>query len=78
VGRLIAWPPLTGGGLRRRPRCHGRAKPSHQSCSADVRGPRFPDARISVVRALHRHDVREFKSDRKEPHLGKRKLKRDS
>jgi hypothetical protein len=33
-------------------------------------------ARIGVLRALHRHDVREF-TDRKETHWGKRKLKRD-
>jgi hypothetical protein len=33
-------------------------------------------ARIGVMRALHRHDVRGF-TDRKEPHWGKRKLKRD-
>jgi hypothetical protein len=30
--------------------------------------------RIGVMRALHRHDVREF-TDRKETHWGKRKLK---
>jgi hypothetical protein len=34
-------------------------------------------ARIGVMRALHRHDVREFKTGRKETHWGKRKLKRD-
>jgi hypothetical protein len=34
-------------------------------------------ARIGVMRALHRYDVREFNSDRKEKHGGKRKLKRD-
>jgi hypothetical protein len=33
-------------------------------------------ARIGVMRALRRHDVREF-TDRKETHWGKRKLKRD-
>jgi hypothetical protein len=32
-------------------------------------------ARIGVLRALHRHDVREF-TDRKETHWGKQKLKR--
>jgi hypothetical protein len=31
---------------------------------------------IGVMRALHRHDVREF-TDRKETHWRKRKLKRD-
>jgi hypothetical protein len=34
-------------------------------------------ARIGVLKALHRDRVREFKSDRKETHWGKRKLKRD-
>ena len=32
-------------------------------------------ARIGVLKALHRKLVREFKSDRKETHWGKRKLK---
>jgi hypothetical protein len=34
-------------------------------------------ARIGVMRALHRNTEREFNSDRKETHWGKRKLKRD-
>jgi hypothetical protein len=34
-------------------------------------------AKIGMLRALHRNLVREFKSDRKETHWGKRKLKRD-
>jgi hypothetical protein len=34
-------------------------------------------ARIGVMRALNRHHVREFNSDRKPHHWGKRKLKRD-
>jgi chemotaxis regulatin CheY-phosphate phosphatase CheZ len=34
-------------------------------------------ARIGVMRALNRHHVREFNPDRKDPHWGKRKLKRD-
>ena len=34
-------------------------------------------ARIGVLKALHRHVVREFNSDRKETHWGKRRLKRD-
>jgi hypothetical protein len=33
-------------------------------------------ARIGVMRALHRHVVREF-TDRRETHWAKRKLKRD-
>jgi hypothetical protein len=32
-------------------------------------------ARIGVMRALHRHDVRQFNPDAKEHHWGKRKLK---
>lgn len=34
-------------------------------------------ARIGVLKALRRNVVREFKTDRKETHWGKRKLKRD-
>ena len=34
-------------------------------------------ARIGVMRALNRHVEREFKPDRKDPHWGRRKLKRD-
>jgi hypothetical protein len=34
-------------------------------------------ARIGVMRALYRNEERVFKSDRKETHWGKRKLKRD-
>jgi hypothetical protein len=34
-------------------------------------------ARIGVMKALHRNVVLEFKSDRRETHWGKRKLKRD-
>jgi hypothetical protein len=34
-------------------------------------------ARIGFVRALNRHVVREFNPDRKDTHLGKRKLKRN-
>ena len=34
-------------------------------------------ARIGVMRALNRHNVREFNPDRKPHHWGKRKLKRD-
>jgi hypothetical protein len=34
-------------------------------------------ARIGFLRALNRHVVREFNPDRKDPHWGKRKLKRD-
>jgi hypothetical protein len=34
-------------------------------------------ARIGVMKALNRHVVREFNPDRKDPHWGKRKLKRD-
>jgi hypothetical protein len=34
-------------------------------------------ARIGVMQALNRHHVREFNPKHKEPHWGKRKLKRD-
>jgi hypothetical protein len=34
-------------------------------------------ARIGVLRALHRKEVRVFNPSRKETHWGKRKLKRD-
>jgi hypothetical protein len=34
-------------------------------------------ASIGVMRALHRHVVREFNPDSKDPHWGKRKLARD-
>jgi carbon monoxide dehydrogenase subunit G len=34
-------------------------------------------ARIGVMRALNRRQVREFNSSRKDSHWGKRKLKRD-
>ena len=34
-------------------------------------------ARIGVLRALNRHHVVEFNPKGKEPHWGKRKLKRD-
>ena len=34
-------------------------------------------ARIGVMRALHRHVERVFTTGRKDPHWGKRKLKRD-
>ncbi|MEH2561764.1 hypothetical protein [Bradyrhizobium sp. AZCC 2289] len=34
-------------------------------------------ARVGVMRALNRHHVREFNTSRKDPHWGRRKLKRD-
>jgi hypothetical protein len=34
-------------------------------------------ARIGMLRALNRHHVREFNSDRKPPSLGRRKLARE-
>ena len=42
----------------------------------DLGGPTM-FARISVMRALNRHRVREFNPSRKDPHWGWRKLKRD-
>jgi len=44
---------------------------------AKIGGPTML-ASIGVMRALHRHVVREFNPDRKDPHWGKRKLARDS
>jgi hypothetical protein len=44
--------------------------------AAELRGPTML-ARIGVMRALNRRHVREFNSDRKDTHWGKRKLKRD-
>ena len=35
-------------------------------------------ARLGVMRALNRHHVQEFNPKRKEPHWGRRKLKRDA
>jgi len=43
---------------------------------ADLGGPTM-FARIGVTRALNRHHVQEFNPARKEPHWGRRKLKRD-
>jgi hypothetical protein len=43
---------------------------------AEQNGPTM-FARIGVMRALHRHVDRVFRTDRKETHWGKRKLKRD-
>ncbi|MEH2570248.1 hypothetical protein [Bradyrhizobium sp. AZCC 2289] len=43
---------------------------------ADLGGPMM-FARVGVMRALNRGHVREFNPDRKDPHWGKRKLKRD-
>jgi hypothetical protein len=34
-------------------------------------------ARIGIMQPLNRHHVREFNPKEKEPHWGKRKLKRD-
>lgn len=34
-------------------------------------------ARAATLKAIHRHEVREFNPDAKEHHWGKRKLKRD-
>ncbi|MEH2546666.1 hypothetical protein V1283_003311 [Bradyrhizobium sp. AZCC 2262] len=42
-----------------------------------VRGGDPMLARIGIMKALNRHVERVFNSDRKEPHWGKRKLKRD-
>jgi hypothetical protein len=42
-----------------------------------VRGGPTMLARIGIMTALHRHDVREFKPSEKKTHWGKRKLARD-
>jgi hypothetical protein len=43
---------------------------------AETNGPTM-FARIGIMQALNRHHVREFNTDRKPHHWGKRKLKRD-
>jgi hypothetical protein len=43
---------------------------------ADLGGPTM-FARIGIMRALNRHHVREFNPNRKDPHWGRRKPKRD-
>ena len=45
--------------------------------AAEDRGP-LMHARVGMLRALNRNVVREFRTSHKEPHWGKRKLKRDS
>ena len=35
-------------------------------------------ARIATLQAINRHHVRQFNPDRKDPHWGRRKLKRDT
>jgi hypothetical protein len=42
-----------------------------------VRGAPTVLARIGIMKALHRHDVRKFKSSEKKTHWGKRRLVRD-
>jgi hypothetical protein len=49
----------------------------HLLRAAETGGAWLMLARIGVLKAVHRHVVREFNSDRKETHWGKRKLKRD-
>jgi hypothetical protein len=44
--------------------------------AAEGRGPML-HARVGVLRALNRNVERTFNPDRKDPHWGKRKLKRD-
>ena len=44
--------------------------------AAEGRGPLL-HARVGMLRALNRHVERKFNPDRKDPHWGKRKLKRD-
>jgi hypothetical protein len=42
-----------------------------------VRGGPTMLARIGIMKALNRHEVREFKTSEKKTHWGKRKLARD-
>ena len=44
--------------------------------AAEDRGPLL-HARVGMLRALNRDVEREFNPDRKDPHWGRRKLKRD-
>lgn len=44
--------------------------------AAEENGP-MEFARIATLKAINRHHVRVFNPDRKDPHWGKRKLKRD-
>jgi hypothetical protein len=46
--------------------------------SAAERGGPIEFARIATLRAINGHAVREFNADRKDPHWGRRKLKRDA
>ena len=46
--------------------------------SAAERGGPIEFARIATLRAVSRHAVREFDPTRKEPHWGRRKLKREA
>lgn len=46
------------------------------TAAAEHGGP-MEFARIATLRAVNRHHVRAFNPDRKDPHWGKRKLKRD-
>jgi len=47
------------------------------TAAAEHRGP-VEFARIATLQALNRHAERVFNPDRKEPHWGRRKLKRDT
>ena len=44
--------------------------------AAEANGP-LEFARIATLKAINRHATRNFNPDRKDPHWGKRKLKRD-
>ena len=46
--------------------------------AAAEHGGRIEFARIATLRAINGHAVREFNADRKDPHWGRRKLKRDA
>jgi hypothetical protein len=55
---------------------HWQAAAEAVIMAAEDRGPMM-HPRIGVMRALNRHHVREFNPKEREPHWGRRKLKRD-
>jgi hypothetical protein len=59
-------------------RAHGNGVANcNGSVASAVRGAPTMLARIGIMKALHRHEVREFKPSEKKTHWGKRKLARD-
>jgi hypothetical protein len=60
-------------------RVHGARMANRYRDSALSRGGRGPimHARVAILQAIHRNEARVFYPDRKDPHWGTRKLKRD-